>query len=212
MAERLGELLVASGVLDREALDRAVAEKNRRGGPLGLVLVEMGLLGEEPYVRALSRQLQLAAVVLDPAKVDGAVVRVVTKETCERYGLVAFRLDRERGLLDLAMADATSNEAIDAVEAATGLKVRPFVAGPRAVDRVVQVHYANGAAAQPPPAVPAPTPRPAASAQRIDDLEDAVRRLEGLVLSLIGLLVDDGKVDREALSKRVAKSRGGKGR
>ena len=210
MSERLGELLIASGVLGREQMERAVAERKRQGGPLGRVLVDMGLVGEETYVRALSKQLQLAAVSLDPAKVERAVARAVPRETCERYGLVPFRLDRERGLLDIAMADATSNDAIDAIEALTKLKVRPFVAGPRAVQRVVEAHFADGVSAE--KSAPVPAPADGGTPQRIDDLEEAVRRLEGLVLSLIGLLVDDGKIDREALSKRVTQSRGGKGR
>jgi type II secretion system (T2SS) protein E len=221
MAERLGELLVASGVLDRVMLRRALVERQRYGGHLGRFLIEMGFVGEDTYVRALSKQLQLPAVALDPAQVEAAVVRSVPRETCERHGLVAFRLDRQHRLLDIAMADATSNEAIDEVEAQTRFKVRPFVAGPRAVDRVLQTHYKNGADVPPPPPppTPEPTPRPAPAAaalapegdRRIEDLEDAVRRLEGLVLSLIGLLVENGKVDREELARRVAESRARKG-
>lgn len=225
MPDRLGELLVVAGVLDRPTLERARGEQQRRGGTLGGILVGMGMVGEDTYVRALSGQLQLAAVSLDPSKVPGDVARSVPRELCDRYGLVPFRLDDKRGVLDVAMIDATRNEAIDEVEARTGLKVRPFVAGPRAIDRVVEAHFSNGAppakpprpapkpASPPPPAAkPAgpPPPAPASDVQRIEDLEQAVRRLENLVLALVGLLVDEGKVDRAELGRRIAKPGGGK--
>jgi len=211
MADRLGELLVQSGVLDRPTLERARGEQQRRGGTLGRILVGSGMVGEDTYVRALSRQLQLPAVALDPAKIAGAVVRVVPRETCDRYGLVPFRLDRQRGLLDLAMSDATQNEAIDTVESQTQLKVRPFVAGPRAVDRVLEAHSATGPEQEAvTPTEPTPRPTAVTEAQRINDLEEAVRRLESLVLSLVSLLVEGGKVDRAELGRRMANSGGGR--
>ena len=230
MPQRLGDLLVAAGVLDRAGLQQALAQRERHGGQLGRCIVELDLVGEETYVRALSAQLQLPAVSLDPAQIATSVVRAVPREICERYGLVPFRLDAKLGLFDVAMADASSNEAIDAIEGMTKLKVRPFVAGPRAVDRVLETHDGNGvadAATRPPPlpgaarsapplpaGKPSPWTAPAATTdtQRVEDLEAAVRSLEGLVLSLVGLLVECRHIDPEELARRMADTGPRKGR
>lgn len=233
MSQRIGDLLVAAGVLDRAALQQAVAEREHHRGQLGRCIVELGLVGEETYVRALSAQLQLPAVALDSEQIATSVVRTVPRETCERYGLVPFRLDAKRKLLDVAMADASSNEAIDVIEEMTKFRVRPFVAGPQAVDRVLETH-GNGAEAvasppppaplpnAAPPAPPPPPPKPSSrlapvttpiqDGQRVEDLEAAVRRLEGLVLSLVGLLVERHQVDPEELARRMADAGGKKGR
>lgn len=231
MSQRIGDLLVAAGVLDHAGLQQALAARDRSKGSLGRCIVDLGLVSEETYVRALSAQLQLPAVSLDPAKLAASVVRTVSRETCERYGLVPFRVDAKLGLLDVAMSDASNNHAIDEVEAATRMKVRPFVAGPTAVERALRAH-ANGVAnvvavGTPPPPPPLPTatnarrssPRPAPAAlvdadpgaQRVADLEAAVRRLEGLVLSLVGLLVERGQVDPADLAKRMADAGSKKG-
>ncbi len=56
--KRLGELLMERGVLDRETLERALAEQRRRGGKelLGEVLISLGFVGNAELREALRAQ------------------------------------------------------------------------------------------------------------------------------------------------------------
>jgi hypothetical protein len=56
--KRLGELLMEQGVLDQEGLERALAERQKRGKGelLGEVLLSLGLIKEETLLSALQVQ------------------------------------------------------------------------------------------------------------------------------------------------------------
>ena len=57
--DRMGELLVRSGVIEREDLSRAVEEQGRRGGraPLGEVLLQQGSVSSEELERWIAEHL-----------------------------------------------------------------------------------------------------------------------------------------------------------
>src|SRR5258708_9979520 len=61
---RLGEMLLADGLLEQDDLDKALAFQADYGGRLGSILVRMGALSETDLLAVLSRQVQLE--VLDP--------------------------------------------------------------------------------------------------------------------------------------------------
>lgn len=135
--ERLGEILIKAGLLDEEGLQRALNEQQRWGGQLGRYLVEMGLITEETLVRALSTQFKIPAVALDPERLDISVGRLVTREICERNGLICFRADTTNKFLDVAMGDPSNLDAIDEVRVATKYNVRPHIAAPSVIDRAI---------------------------------------------------------------------------
>src|SRR5438552_17131862 len=59
---RMGDLLVQTGVVTREAVEDAAATKD--GQRIGALLVERGLVGEREVTRALSEQLHVPVVDL----------------------------------------------------------------------------------------------------------------------------------------------------
>lgn len=139
---RIGEILVADGVLDDGRLRLALAEQQRWGGPLGRILVDLRLIDEATLVEALSRQLQIPAVDLDAIEVPPAVVELVPGELCEQYSVVPFRAAAK--FLDLAMADPTNLGIADELQIRTRLNVRPHLAGPRVIERAIARLYGRG--------------------------------------------------------------------
>src|SRR5256885_1754292 len=63
-APRLGEMLLADGLLEPDDLDKALAFQTDYGGRLGSILVRMGALSESDLIQVLSRQLLID--VLEP--------------------------------------------------------------------------------------------------------------------------------------------------
>ena len=56
---KLGEMLVAKGLIGEAQLAAALSEQRRWGKRLGMTLVLMGCLEEETLVRTLAAQLKL---------------------------------------------------------------------------------------------------------------------------------------------------------
>jgi general secretion pathway protein E len=71
-AARLGEMLVARGVIGEADLERGLAFQSRFGGRLGAVLVRMGALAESDLLATLSEQLQLPVLAASQIPADPA--------------------------------------------------------------------------------------------------------------------------------------------
>lgn len=140
--KKLGEILIAEGVLDETRLRAALIEQQRWGGPLGRLLVEMKLIEEHVLVDALSRQLAIPAVDLDALDVPQAVCDLVPGDLCEHHSMMPF--GQQLKFLDVAMADPTNLGITDELQIRTRLNVRPHLAGPKAIERAIARYYGRG--------------------------------------------------------------------
>src|SRR5512144_1810308 len=84
MAEKklkIGEILVATGVLKEEQLSEALRSQNQLGGTLGENLIRLGFLTEEELLSALSGQLGMQHINLAKVEISAEVQRLVKLET-----------------------------------------------------------------------------------------------------------------------------------
>jgi hypothetical protein len=154
--KRLGELLLEKKLVSSHDLDRALLEHQRWGGPLGGYLVAMGIIREQVLIKVVAEQLELPFVDLDEAPIDVQVAQLLPRDVCERYNLIAFRLDPQRRFVDIAMSDPLSLEASNALRRITRVKINHFIAGPRAISRAVnRIFFADVAEDSPPTTGPA---------------------------------------------------------
>lgn len=140
--KKLGEMLVEAGVLTESGLQRALAEQRRWGGTLGRMVVEMRLVSEAELVRVLSKQLHLPTVDLDRLDIHPTVLELVPGELAEQHNLVPFAQPMK--FLDVAMADPTNLGIIDELRIRTQLNIRPYLAGPKMIERALAKHYRRG--------------------------------------------------------------------
>jgi hypothetical protein len=142
--KRLGEILVQAGVLNESQLRAALTEQRRWGGPLGRILVDMKVISEDAMVQALSHQLNLPAINLDQRNIEPAVLDLVPGELAEQLSIMPFALQGK--FLDVAMSDPTNLVAVDTLRMKTRMNVRPYLSGPRALERALYRHYGRGVA------------------------------------------------------------------
>jgi hypothetical protein len=125
---RLGERLVADGLLSESALSRALhvqkhAEQKMR---FGTVLLDRDLLGEDALLKALGIQHRCEAVSwktlsMAPTK----VVNLLPERAATRLGAIPYALTD--GRLQVAFLDPSNIAAVDEVSAITGKPVRAAV-------------------------------------------------------------------------------------
>lgn len=137
--KRIGEILVQAGVLANEGLKTALVEQRRWGGPLGRILVDMDLITEEALVDALSQQLNFPKVDLDGIEVPADVIALVPGELIAHHRMMPFK--RESKFLDVAMSEPTNLGIIDELRIRTQLNVRPYLAGPKMIERAIMRYY-----------------------------------------------------------------------
>jgi hypothetical protein len=185
--KKLGEMLVEAGVLSEQSLRMALNEQRRWGGTLGRLLVDMKLVGEAELVSVLSQQLSLPAVDLDHTEIHPTVLELVPGEMAEQHGIIPFAQPMK--FLDVAMTEPTNVGIIDELRIRTQLNIRPYLAGPKMIERALAKHYRRGfgrTTLRRDTEIPIDTPGDVvsigpATRMRPDTAEiDAARRREGL--------------------------------
>ena len=201
--KRLGEILVQAGVLAEPQLRAALNEQRRWGGPLGRVLVDMKLISEEAMVQALSHQLNLPAVNLDQRQVQQEALDTISGELAEQLAVIPFALQGK--FLDLAMGDATNLSTIDTLRTRTRLNIRPYLAGPKSIERALSKYYGRGVGIE----IDIPGGPPTITATGSDDLPLNARIMSGASDSYVGFLpkaqATDVRRDRELLAELAAR-------
>ena len=111
---RLGELLLAEGLITQQALDAALVESRLTGKRLGRVLSSHGTVSEDKLALLLSRQVDLPFVNLSRFVLRPEIVKLLPEATARRFLAVVLE-DRGDSLL-VGFGDPSDFNAQDAVE------------------------------------------------------------------------------------------------
>jgi type IV pilus assembly protein PilB len=123
---RLGDQLLAKGLITQDRLDEAIRLQQKLGKRVGQILVDKGWVSEQDLLLALGRQLDVPFVRLRAGLYDTVVVNLLDKESATRMRVLP--LFRVRDELSLATFDPQSIPINDEVEERTGCRVRPVLA------------------------------------------------------------------------------------
>jgi type IV pilus assembly protein PilB len=124
---RLGEVLLAEGIITQEQLSRALDAQRATALPLGAVLVKQGIIHEDRLIVVLSAHLAAPVADLKHDEVDGDIARLIPEDFARRNLVLPFR--RENGHLAVAMSDPNNLALVNDVKLITGLPVAPYIAG-----------------------------------------------------------------------------------
>jgi len=140
---RLGELLVAEGLISPDQLQDALREHRRSKERLGAVLARRGLVTEDRLVELLSREHGLPSVDITNQLIPADVLALVPAHIARKYDVLP--LSRAANGLTLAMADPTNVVAMDEIAAMTRLTILPVVASGTAIRAVIERQHRAGA-------------------------------------------------------------------
>ncbi|MDR2165830.1 MAG: GspE/PulE family protein [Zoogloeaceae bacterium] len=140
---RLGELLVAQGVLSADQLRIALLEQEKSGTRIGRLLVDLGFVSEAALKEALSENQGTASIDLAQTVADAAALARVPRHLAKRHRVLPLAHDAERQVLTLAAADAHDLAGLDRIRAQVGLETRLeiFLAGESEIDEAIDRYY-----------------------------------------------------------------------
>lgn len=189
---RLGEMLIARGVLSEDELGQALElQRERRGDKLGKILIDLGYVAQREILSTLSEQLGVRLVTLDGAPPAAPETERLSARFLRQFRCIPAGFDD--GALALAMADPLDYETVAAVRHVTGLKVTPLLAAEQEIVDNVDRYYGDAA-------------RPDSATGLIDDTAEGAEDLEHLrdmaseapVIRLVNAMV------ASAVEKRVS--------
>jgi len=125
---RLGEALVAEGLITEDQLRRALAAQQVSLAPLGAVLVQQGAVHEDRLTQVLSVHLDAPIADLRDGAVDAEVARSVPEDFARRH--VVLPLRRENGYLAVALSDPGNLPLLNDIRLIAGMPIAPYIASP----------------------------------------------------------------------------------
>ena len=126
MPSRIGELLVEAGKLDPKELEGAVRLQRETGDPLGGLLVQLGFVSERDIAAGVGQALNLAACDTARLREPADCVSRLSAEFMKRYQVIP--VGEDDAVVEVAMADPTDSDTLQALALALGRTVRPLIA------------------------------------------------------------------------------------
>jgi len=145
MSKKLGERLIAAGLVSRDAVEQGLEQQRLTGHRLGDSLVEMGLLAEATLLRFLASEFKtryVSAEKLSRAQVPTELLDRVPVRMAEAHGLLPLAVDDERRILSVVAAEPQNEQVLQEIAAVADVdEVYAYVALRSVVAAGIQKHY-----------------------------------------------------------------------
>ncbi|QMU60508.1 MAG: STAS domain-containing protein [Gammaproteobacteria bacterium] len=139
---RLGDILLAKGIITAAQIEEGLKLQDATGKKLGQVIVDRGWVTEQDILKALSEQLSVPYIRLRADLYDLEVVSLLDKSVAKR--LKVLPLFKIRDELSLATADAQAVPSFNEIEERLGCRVRPILARREDILENINEAYSNG--------------------------------------------------------------------
>lgn len=144
--ERLGELLVAKGILSLEQLNEALDIQRLTREKLGSILVNKGWVTEQDITAAHSRQIDMTFVHVENELIFEDGIALIPREQALALMVLPLVPDEEDSHLQdppirAAVANPWNTPAIDLVQARTKRRVKAVLAESTALRRAIELSY-----------------------------------------------------------------------
>ena len=140
----LGDILIDSGILTGAQLEEALKKQKINGKKLGELLIDEGTISEKQLVEALEYQLKIPYIDFTNQTIDPAVPRLISESLARRHMLIP--VIKEGNQLTVAMVDPLNLYAIDDVNIATGLTIKPALSLRSQIQNAVDQYYGKESA------------------------------------------------------------------
>lgn len=137
-------MLVSLGLITRAQLDEALVAQRTSALPVGKQLVALGAVSETRLTQVLSNQLSVPWVSLERVEFPAELLARIPGEVADRHSVLPIyvRAVRDHGAtLYVAMDDPTNESALKEIAAIANMLVRPMIAPPSEIRRVIEMRY-----------------------------------------------------------------------
>lgn len=137
--KRVGDILIETGVVSAEDVQRVLAERKKGKKRLGELLVDNGLCSEADIAASLSLQLGVPLVDLKFTAIEPAAIEVIPEKLARRLSIIPLSIE-DRTLL-VAMSDPMDLAAIQDAQFTSGLTIKTRIATREDVNWAIDKHY-----------------------------------------------------------------------
>lgn len=139
MSSRLGDLLLRTGLLTQEQLNKALEVHKGSGGLLASHLIKLGFVAEADLLQTVSQQYGVPIVELETYTIDAKLIQLIPGNLAMKHGLLP--LVQKDSTLTVAMVDPSNIVALNDVKFITGLDIQVVLVSERDLKQSHEKYY-----------------------------------------------------------------------
>lgn len=137
--EELQDLLLSSGLLTQEELNKAVDQMRKLKRPLERVIVDMRLLTRSALYNTIARHIGFNYITLENIKASEELIGVMPEALARQVQAVPIMI--ENGTLHVAMVEPTDLYAVDQIQLQTGMPLEIYLSSPQEIEEALNRIY-----------------------------------------------------------------------
>ena len=137
--KRIGSMLVTQNFITENQLREALGIQSQKGGKIVEVLISLGYLTVDGFMRFLSRQPGVPGIDLSHYQIAREITELIPKEMAVLHEI--FPIDRMGKLLTLGMACPLDTKTVAEIETLTGLRVKALLCSQNDIHRAIEDYY-----------------------------------------------------------------------
>lgn len=138
---KLLDMFVEEGLATKESLDKARADAQATGKPVGALLVENGIVDEELLTHGIAKISGVPYINVSNSLIDQAVLGLLPEDIAERF--MAVPLAEINNRLAVAMIDANNVQAVDYLSSRIQRPIKVFMASEKGIRHVLDQYRAD---------------------------------------------------------------------
>lgn len=160
--KKFTDYLLEKQVINRQDLDKVLAEQKKRGGSLVELLIKLGYIEESQLLDCLASYLAIPPVRILSLQISKEILSLVPERVARDYQVLP--VGRIGNVLTLAMGDPLNILAIDDIKRITKCEINPVIALPSEIREAISNYY-----------IPAP----------IESIEEIIKEQKAAELTII---------------------------
>ncbi len=137
--QNLGEMLIASNLIDEVQMQIALSEQRRTGKRFGSTLVDLQFIDENVLAAFLAKQIDIPCISLLHVDIPKKILRKIPRSVAIECKAIPVRMDGNR--LEIAMVDPTDIDILAKVEEAAAMTVSPLIAPESSIETMIERCY-----------------------------------------------------------------------
>ena len=138
---KLLDMFVEEGLATRESVDKARADAQASGKPVGTLLVEEGIVDDELLVHGIAKISGVPYINISTSIIDQSVLNLLPGDIAERF--MAVPLAETNNRLAVAMIDANNVQAVDYLASRIQRPIKVFMASEKGIRFVLDQYKAD---------------------------------------------------------------------
>jgi len=133
---RLGEIIYKAGLVEKQALIKAIKASQSNNKRLGQILLEQGLIDEENLTKVVAKQFGMEYINLDRASISPDAAKFIPEDLIKKHNIIP--LEMNNGRLKLVISDPSDLGMMDAIRFRLNTDPEFYLANPTKIRSYIQ--------------------------------------------------------------------------